>query len=306
MQLSELFFVFDVQRTLLDFVVDSADVFAENADGQKLYACEEHDGGHERCPARNRCCRGEELFENRPDEKHKANDGCNEAHVEAELERSRAETRDAVEREAKHLLERILRSACGAFGAVVLDANLLEADPAYEPAQEAAAFWEVLELVHHAAVHESEVAGVRRNVNARELANQTVEAECRKALEERFAFALVSLGVNDLIAFAPFFKHFVDEAWRVLQVAIDDDDGIACAMVEACAKGCLMAKVTAEIDDFIVRVTREKAFHDLAGAILGTVIYENEFVFDILELFLQDAVGFGNDLFFIKNRYNYG
>ena len=77
-------------------------------------------------------------------------------------------------------------------------------------------------------------------------------------------------------------------------------------MVEACAKCSLVAEVAAEVDNLVVRVPGEEAFHDFSGAVLGTVVYENEFVFDILELFLQDAVGFGNDLFFIKNRYNYG
>ena len=98
----------------------------------------------------------------------------------------------------------------------------------------------------------------------------------------------------------------MDEARRVLQVAVDDDDGCALGVVKTCAECSLVAEVTAKVDDFVVRVPGEEAFHDFSGAVLGTVVYENEFVFDILELFLQDAVGFGNDLFFIKNRYNYG
>ena len=77
-------------------------------------------------------------------------------------------------------------------------------------------------------------------------------------------------------------------------------------MVEACAKCSLVPEVAAEVDNLVVRVPGEEAFHDFSGAVLGTVVDKNEFVLDILKLFLQDAVGFGNDLFFIKNRYNYG
>ena len=298
--------VLDVQRALLDFVVDAADVFAEDADGQKLHAGEEHDGGHERCPAGN--CRrgGEELLENRPDEQRKADDGRDPAHVKAELERCGAESGDAVEGEAKHLFERILGRARGAFGAVVLDADFLEADPADESAQEAAAFGEVLELVHHAAVHESEVAGVGRDVDAREPADEAVEAERGEALEERFALALVALRVNDLVAFAPLFEHLVDEARRVLQVPVDNHDGVADAVVESRAECGLVAEVAAEVDDLVVRVAGEEPFHDFAGAVLGTVVHENQFVLDVLEFFLEDTVGLGNNFFFVKNRNDYG
>jgi len=210
------------------------------------------------------------------------------------------------EGEPHHLLERVLGGARGAFCAVVLDADFLEAYPAHEPAQKAAPFGEVLELVHHAAVHEAVVAGIGRNVDARELADEAVEAERGKALEDSFALALVPLRVNDLVALAPLDHHLVDQAGRILQVAVDNHYRIAGGMVEARAEGGLVAKVTAEVDNLVVRVARKQALDNFAGAVLGTVVHENEFVLVFLEFLLEDAVRFGNDFFFVKNGNDYG
>ena len=300
-----LFLILNVQRALLDFVVDASDVFAENANRQKLHACEEHDGCHERSPAGNGGGRGEELFKNRPDEHAKADDSCKKSQIKADFERCGIETRDAVERETQHLLERILRCTCRAFCSVVFDANLLEANPAHESTQEAAAFGEVLELIDNAAVHESKVAGVRRNVDARELADDAVETERRKAFEKRFSGTLVALGINHLITFTPLFHHHRDKAWRVLKVSVNNDDCIALCMVEACTECGLVPEVTAEVDNLVAWRCREQFFKDFASAVLGTVVHENEFVLDVLEFFFQDAERLGHNFFFVKNRNNY-
>ena len=251
------FLVLDIKRSLLDFVVDASDVFAEDADRNELHSREKYDGGHERCPAGNCCRGGKNLFEDGPDEYAETYDGSEKSQVETELERRGTETGDTVKGEAYHFLERVLGGACCAFSSVVLDADFLEADPADEPAQESAAFRQVLELVYHAAVHEAEVAGIGRNVDARELADETVEAVCGKALEDGFALALVPLGINHLVAFAPFFKHLVNQTRRVLKVPVDNDDGIADTMVEACAECRLVPEVTAEVDNLVVRVARQ-------------------------------------------------
>ena len=251
------FLVLDVQRPLLDLVVDASDVFAEDANRNELHSREKYDGGHERCPAGNCCRGGKNLFEDGPDEYAETYDGSEKSQVETELERRGTETGDTVKGEAHHFLERVLGSARGAFGTVVLDADFLEADPADEPTQEPATFGEVLELVYYATVHESEVACVGWNVDARELADETVETVCGKALEDGFAFALVPLGVNDLVAFAPFFEHFVNQTRWVLKVPVDNNDGIADTMVEARAECGLVPEVAAEVDNLVVRIARQ-------------------------------------------------
>ena len=201
----------------------------------------------------------------------------------------------------QHLFERVLGLARSAFGTVILDANLLEANPTDKPAQEAATFRQVLELVHHAAVHEAEVAGIGRNFDARELADDTVEAERGKTLEDGFALALVPLRVDDLVALAPLCEHFVDEAWRVLQVAVDNHHRIADCMVEPRAEGGLVPEIAAEVDNLVIRIARKQSLDNFARLVLRTVVHENEFVFDILEFFFENAVGFGNDFFFVKD-----
>jgi hypothetical protein len=77
-------------------------------------------------------------------------------------------------------------------------------------------------------------------------------------------------------------------------------------MVEARAEGGLVAKVTAEVDNLVVRVARKQALDNFAGPVLGTVVHENEFVLVFLEFFFQNAVSFGNNFFFVKYGNDYG
>ena len=89
-----------------------------------------------------------------------------------------------------------------------------------------------------------------------------------------------------------------------MQVAVDNYHGIACRMIEACAECGLVAEIAAEVDNLVVRVARQKRFYDFAGTVLGTIVYENELVFNILEFFFENAVGFCNDFFFVKDWNN--
>ena len=97
----------------------------------------------------------------------------------------------------------------------------------------------------------------------------------------------------------------MDEARRVLQVAVDNHYRIADCVVEPRAEGGLVTEIAAEVDNLVVRVARKEPFDDFAGAVLGTVVHKDELVFIFLELFFQDAVGLGNNFFFVKDRYDY-
>ena len=63
--------------------------------------------------------------------------------------------------------------------------------------------------------------------------------------------------------------------------------------------------MAAEVDNLVVRILGQKRFYDFAGLVLGTIVYKDEFVLDILEFFFENAVGFGDDFFFVKNRNDY-
>ena len=93
----------------------------------------------------------------------------------------------------------------------------------------------------------------------------------------------------------------MDQAGRILQVAIDDDHGVTLGVVQACAKGGLVPEIPAEVDNFVVGVSGQEAFQDFPGAVLGTVVHENQFVFDGLEFLFQNAVSLRDDFFFVVN-----
>ena len=199
----------------------------------------------------------------------------------------------------EHFLQRILGSACGTFGTVVLDADLLETNPAHQPAQKTASFGQVFQLIHHAAVHQAEIAGVGRNFDVGKLADEPVEAVGGKALEDGFALAFVTLCINHLVTFTPFLEHLVDEGGRILQVSVDNHYRITLGVVQSGAKSGLVPEIPTEVHQLVGRTCGNQTFQDFTGAVLGTVVHENQLVLDFLEFFFQNPVGFGNDFFFV-------
>ena len=97
----------------------------------------------------------------------------------------------------------------------------------------------------------------------------------------------------------------MDQARRVLQVAVDNDDCIAGTMIEARAECRLVPEIAAEVDNLVVWILGQERFNDFASLVLGTIVYKDELVFDILEFFFKNTVGFGDDFFFVKNRNDY-
>ena len=85
-------------------------------------------------------------------------------------------------------------------------------------------------------------------------------------------------------------------SWR------DNHHRIAGRMVKPCAEGGLVPEVAAEVDNPVVRISREEPLDDFARLVLGAVVHENELVLDILEFLFEDAVSFRNDFFFVKDR----
>ena len=164
----------EVERPRFDLVVDAADVFTQNADPDQLDAAEEQDRKDRRRVAGQVVAREdlERDLEDRDDERADADD---EAEVRREAQRNLGERRDAVDRKAQHLRERILGRAGIARIAIVLDADLLEADPCNQSAQEAVVLAGVLERVDHAPAHQPEVAGVERDRDVRQAARDAVE-----------------------------------------------------------------------------------------------------------------------------------
>src|SRR5438876_7556527 len=128
------------------------------------------------------------------------------------------EAEDAVRAQLHQLAERVLRLPRVARLAAVRDADLAESDPREEAADVAVVLAHVPELVERTPVDEAEVAGVGRDVDVAEPAQDAVEEADRGAAEEGLDAPVLANGVDDLVALAPACDQVGRELGRVLEV----------------------------------------------------------------------------------------
>src|SRR5206468_6077203 len=160
----------------------------------------------------------------------------------------------AREGEADQLPEAVLRSARVTGGALVLDPDLAEPDPAPEPAEKAPALRERHERARHPAVEEAEVAGVERDVDLGDRTQAPVEGRVGGALQEP-VLAPAPDGVDDVVALAPLRDEARQHLGRILEIGVHGDDRITHRRVEARLQRRLMPEVAREVDHLAARVT---------------------------------------------------
>src|SRR5205085_5019262 len=111
--------------------------------------------------------------------------------------------------------------------------RLPEADEADQTAQESVAFVERDDVVDDPTAHEAEIAGIRGNLDVRDLADDAVAERGDKALGPRLTLTGASLRVDDVVSLAPARDKLADQLRRILEVAVDDDGRIAAGRVES-------------------------------------------------------------------------
>jgi hypothetical protein len=232
----------DVEGASLGLFVEAAEVFAHDAEDKKLDAGKEGDGGHETGPP------GLDVSGEPPDEGVKEEGDGESAGAEADptgdLEGFDGKGGDAVEGEAKHFGEGVVSFAGEAWGAVVDEGDLGEADPGNHAADEAVAFGHGVEDVEGAAGDEAKVAGVEGDGAVGEAVDEAVEEGGGAALEEVFAGAFAALTVDDIGALVHEVEHIGEQFGRVLEVGVEDENALAAADAEAGGEGELMAVVS--------------------------------------------------------------
>jgi len=166
------------------------------------------------------------------------------AQVRGEAQRHLAKRGDAVDGKREHLRERVFRRAGKTFVAIVLDADLVVADPTHEAANEAMRFARSLECIDDAPTHQTEVPGVDRNRHVRETARDPIEEACGKEFEGALATARAPGRIHDVVARPPALDKLRDEFGGILKIAIHQDDGIADRDVESRGCGELVTEVS--------------------------------------------------------------
>src|SRR3954451_20109409 len=273
---------------MLDLFVDAPDVLADDAQRDQLDAAEQqHDDDRRRHAALEDVrVAGDDGQRNRQ-ERHHAEE---EAQERRPLQWPAREGRDRVEAEPQHPAQRVLGDAGVALLAHERDRDLGEADPDRHATQEAVALGHGEQRIERPAVHQAEVARLDGEVEPGQAAEGAVEAARGDALERALPQSLLADGVDDVDPVAPAREHFRDHLGRVLEVAVEHHDHVTAGVLEPGGQRRLVAEVAGEADDLHPRVARRGGRHRVAGAVLRTVVDEDQLVVEVAER-VVDAPG---------------
>src|SRR6266702_359293 len=131
------FLLDDVERALLDLLVDTPDVLAEDTETDELHAADEQDGRESRRPAWYRGLGKKVLADEAVDHEEETDAGAHEAERGGHLQRYLGERENSVDGEPHHFFDGILGFTGEAFLTLERDVALRETDPADHAAYEA-------------------------------------------------------------------------------------------------------------------------------------------------------------------------
>ena len=260
-----------VQRALLDLGEHPRQVLPEDAQGDELHAAEEQDHHHHRGIAGH----VDALHEDADDEEGGIQQGAQrqeQADIAPHLERRGGEGGDAVHRQAPQAPVVPARLAGQARVAVVVHRGLAKPHPGEQPLHEAGALRHAAQGLHHAPVHEPEVAGVARDVHLADAVQQAVEQARGGALDGGLAVAHPARGIDHVVALAPARDHLRDQFRRVLQVGVDRHHGGAGGMIQAGGERHLLAEVARQVDDLDAGLARVPVQQALEGVVAAAVV----------------------------------
>lgn len=155
--------------------------------------------------------------------------------MDRRLERLTAEGEEAVRGELEHLAVGVLAPPGPARARLERDAGPAEADPHEEPAEKLVPLADLgLEERRDAPREEAEVSRVLQDGHVRDHVDEPVEEPGRRPLEEEACLLVVlTPGVDDLVALLELLEELRDELGRVLEIAVQGDDGVGVGVVDA-------------------------------------------------------------------------
>jgi len=110
-------------------------------------------------------------------------------------------------------------------------------------------FAHLRERIDDAPAHQPKIAGIERDIDLRQPADEPIKQPRRDALEEPLPFARAADRVDDVIPFAPFGDEVDDQLGRILQVAVHQDHRVAARRLEPGGRGELVPEVARQVDD---------------------------------------------------------
>ena len=131
-----------------------------------------------------------------------------------------------------------------ALGRLVVDADLLEADPARQAFEEAVALRQAAQRLGRARRQQAEVAGVLGDFLPGAPVDQVVERLHAGAAQQRLAAAMRLRGVDDVIAvIEPMADQRLDQIGRMLAVAVHEQRRAEPRVIEAGQQRRFLAEV---------------------------------------------------------------
>ena len=135
-----------------------------------------------------------------------------------------------------------------------------------------------VEQIHRAAAHQPEVAGVGGDLHIRQARQQAIEQMGRGFLEGGLALTAGALAIDHVAARIHHLHHLRQQFGRVLQIAIEDQDPLPPAQLQASGERQLMPVVARQVDRDDVRIACGQRGQKVPGAVAGAIVDEHELV----------------------------
>ena len=165
-----------------------------------------------------------------------------------------------------------------ALGRLVIDALLLEADPARKALEEAVALRHLPQGCGGARRQQAEIAGIFRNFVARAEVHQRVECLHAEPMHRRLVFAMRLGGVDHVIAvIEPMADELVDQIGRMLAVAVDEQHRAVARMFEAGEQGGFLAEIARQRNHLHVDAAGGQGARDRKSIVARSVVDIDEF-----------------------------
>jgi hypothetical protein len=162
---------------------------------------------------------------------------------------------------------------------VIGEGDLPKAYPRDHSADEAGLLRHCQQDIKRPPGHQPKIAGVERDVDLRRARQQPVEAVRRRPLERGFAGAAVAHSINHVGAvLAHGLEHPGQQFGRVLQIGVDDQDGVTAAQVESRGQRQLVTVIARQVDRDQVRILGREFLHDRPARIARAVIHQNDLI----------------------------
>ena len=139
------------------------------------------------------------------------------------------------------------------------------------------------------------------------MVNRPVENVCASCLEPCLSVACNSLSINDVKTVLPLVDQFGEQFRWILQVRIDDSDGITARVVQARRKGDFLAEVAAEIDNSHPSIGSRECAHHFPRCVAASIVDIEDLGVCVygFENSRHAAMKLGQDFLFVIGRHNH-